>query len=485
MSEKNKKEEVIILLYLFFMVGISPLFFRAHYLDIVSAKKGFFQIVSILFLIGILLFGRKNRWRGALSGADICAAVFFLTIVISCVCSPEGGEAFWGTQGRRLGGAFLLLCVGVYFVLSRYYKRGSLLLWIFLIGNCLVWAIVVCNFWGWDLLHMYADLAEDQHLYFIGTMGNNNINSGYSGVVTALMMGLYYMGQERLTRRCFFCAVILGTYVCCCTRSDSWLLAVGGGMFLLLCVAMREGHLLKWCGLGGAFWTGLALMKATESLDRLAGWENMYIQDLRGQGLLYALIDIKILAVLGAALLLLALSRSWKVWQVYGPWILAAAAAIGTAAAIVSIFPLEDAFGTSRGYIWKRTVWNFREYTFLQKLWGYGPNCFLQSMEEAYGTQMRELYGAPFIDAHNECLQFLAVTGILGALSYMGLQVTLLIACLRGRGRKPVLLLGCVGIFAYLLQGLVNNPQVFTTPLYFIFLGIVADLCREGIAGDA
>ena len=38
---------------------------------------------------------------------------------------------------------------------------------------------------------------------------------------------------------------------------------------------------------------------------------------------------------------------------------------------------------------------------------------------------------------------------------------------------------GCVGITAYLLQGLVNNPSIFTLPPFFIFLGMVENRLRK------
>lgn len=476
--------ENITLLYLIFMVGIFPFFFRDDYLDIVSAKKSFFQAVSILFLVSVVLLGYGDpRWKRRILPTDICVMLFLLTVLISCMISPERGEAFWGNSGRRLGGAYLLLCGGVYIVVSRFYKESGVLLWTFLVANSGMWLLVVCDLWGLDPLGMYESLDPAQHMYFIGTMGNININSGYSGVCTALMMGLYHLGQGRLTKICFWSASVLGVYACCCTRSDSWLLAVGSGMLLLLGISMREGGLLKWCGVAAAFFCGLTFMKVTEWLDKVTGWGNKYIEDLRGQGMLYALIDEKVLLALGLALLVffftVADPRSMKERSLdpvrrYGSWLLAGAVAVSALLLIGQIFPMEDAFGNSRGYIWKRTLWNFREYPLLYKIFGYGPNCFFQSIKNAYGAEMEALYQDPFIDAHNECLQFLAVTGIMGAASYMGMQVSLFISCLRGRKEAQVLLLGCIGILAYLMQGLVNNPQVFTTPLYFIFLGIMA-----------
>jgi O-antigen ligase len=92
---------------------------------------------------------------------------------------------------------------------------------------------------------------------------------------------------------------------------------------------------------------------------------------------------------------------------------------------------------------------------------------------------MRELFDSPFLDAHNEALQILSITGILGLASYLGMQLCLLSACLRRRRQEGIFLAGCVGITAYLLQGLVNNPSIFTLPPFFIFLGMVENRLRK------
>ena len=68
----------------------------------------------------------------------------------------------------------------------------------------------------------------------------------------------------------------------------------------------------------------------------------------------------------------------------------------------------------------------------LRKLFGYGMNQFPVFIE-AYGQEMAERYQAVFIDAHNEFLQMLA---------------------------------------SFFAQGITNSQQVFTTPLYFVFLGM-------------
>lgn len=472
-------------IFLFLMAVFFLFYYHDNYLDIVWAKKVFFQNTAIILLVLSAVFGIPvfvQEWKQSksekINRTDLIALVFLFTIILSCSMSPAGSEAFWGNQGRMFGGGFLLLCLAVYYVISRYYRSSQFLIWIFLLANCAMWILVILNFFNVDVLHMYENLAEYQHSYFIGTMGNININSAYSGFVVSLMMVFYYLGEETITKRCFWVAVVLGIYVCFATRSDSWLLALFGAYVVILYFAMKNEEMLqKWWMLCTAFFCSSLGMKLTALLEYIAGGNHMCIQDLRMQHLLWdVLLNWKVLLAEFIILVLFRLilkSSGINIIKKHGNKIVLfclIALIVGT---LLVIFPLEDSFQNNRGYIWKRTVLNFKEFPLWQKLFGYGPNCFLQSMEERYGTEMRERYTDPFIDAHNEALQFLTVTGILGAVSYFGMQISLLASCIRSRKENTIALLGCVGIVSYMLQGLVNNPQVFTTPLFFIFLGIV------------
>lgn len=481
--------EGIIIVFLVLMIGIFPFYYQNYYLDIVYSKKSFFQTCSIaLVLLGIVFaipasIWNKKGYKIKISMTDLFAVLFFVTVCLSCYFSPAGKEAFWGNEGRRLGGAFLLLCIMVYFFVSRFYISSQILLWVFLLANYGVFLIIIINFWGIDLLNMYKNLSSSQHTIFIGTLGNVNINAGYCGIITTIMAVYYYLAEEKLSNRCFFIAVVMGIYACLATRSDSWLLAVGGGYLVILGFSMKDKQgLQKWCNLFGALIFGSVLIKLTEIISDLFQNNNIWIQDLQKHSLQYSLISWKVLfleLICLIAMLLIIKSPFVKFLNKYGNRILVSVLLIFIATMLIKILPLKDSFGTHRGYIWKRTVLNFKSMPILFQLIGYGPNSFLASMEENFGAEMRALYGTPYIDAHNEFLQFLAVTGILGVVSYMGMQISLIVSCVLHRKRQVIAVIGVAGIVSHMMQGIVNNPQVFTTPLLFVFLGILESKMRE------
>lgn len=483
-------------IYLLVMLGGFPFYFQNNYINIVASKKGYFQTATLAFLaliaiLGVCAYleaGRQSHLAFPLSAADLCALAFMAVVAFSCCLSPEGAEAFWGNEGRQMGGLFLLLCLGAYFAVSRHYAHRKWAAWLLLLSSALLWLIMACNFWNWDLLGMHSNLSRRQVTLFLGTLGNQNINASYSSVLASLMLAFYYSSQKAAHGLCFWAASAFGVYACFCTSSDSWLLALGGTLLLLLGLSMGNApQMLKWLECCMAFCCGSLAMGLTVAFAKSSHWENRYIQRFCRQKLLASMADPR-MALAGLALLLalwLLLrhmrtgGRAMDFLQKYGNKALAVLLLFGILAAGIAIFPLEDSFGTNRGYIWKRTLLNFKELPLLQKLFGYGPNCFYQSLQPRFGAEMRELFDSPFLDAHNEALQILAITGIFGLASYLGMQLSLLASCLRRCRLDGIFLAGSVGITAYLLQGLVNNPSIFTLPPFFLFLGILENRLRN------
>ncbi len=478
--------------YVILMLAGFPFYFQRDYADLTAAKSSFFQISSLVFLVLLGLLGICSylchcldhpRKTLSFSGTDLFALAFGLVVLISSLTSPVGAEAFWGKEGRKMGGVFLLLCIAVYFAISRYFEDNQWVLWLFFLSTLLVWIVVVCNFWDIDILQMRRHLAHKQKTDFLGTLGNININACYSSLMISLMQGFYFVSKKRLHQILFFGASVLGIYVCFCTASDSWLLAFGGSMVVLLMISMgKTDAMIRWIHCIAAILCAGFAMRLTVIFGQLLPNCPKCILNFQKQRLLYPMTDFRVLLA-GFAILLASYgiikSPAIHFLKKYGNKIVTTLLGISVLGVISAIFPMKDRFGTNRGYIWKRTLANFRELPIWQKLFGYGPNCFLQSMEERFGAQMRRRYHAPFLDAHNEALQMLAVTGIFGVISYMGMQASLLLSCVKKQKEEKFAIPGLLGITAYLFQGLVNNPSVFTTPLYFLFLAILENRLRR------
>lgn len=143
-------------------------------------------------------------------------------------------------------------------------------------------------------------------------------------------------------------------------------------------------------------------------------------------------------------------------------------------------FKVTDEVGNNRGFIWIRSVKTFFGIPILHKLFGYGMNRFPVFIGK-YEEEMLIRYQSVFVDAHNELLQMLAMAGIVGCIGYFGMFICCIKKCFRGldSGVHMTEMLGLSVMAAYLVQGITNSPQVFTTPLYFIFLGLFRELGRS------
>lgn len=115
---------------------------------------------------------------------------------------------------------------------------------------------------------------------------------------------------------------------------------------------------------------------------------------------------------------------------------------------------------------------------FLRKLFGYGMNQF-PFFIQAYEAEMLERFLAVFVDAHNEYLQILSMMGFVGFAGYFGMFLGCIKCCVDHLCDKKAVMpmLGIMVCAAYLVQGIANSPQVFTTPLYFVVLGIIIGEC--------
>ena len=109
--------------YVILMLAGFPFYFQRDYADLTAAKSNFFQISSLVFLVLLGFLGifsylchclDHSRKILSFSGTDLFALAFGLVVLISSLTSPVGAEAFWGKEGRKMGGVFLLLCIAVY-----------------------------------------------------------------------------------------------------------------------------------------------------------------------------------------------------------------------------------------------------------------------------------------------------------------------------------------------------------------------------------
>lgn len=483
-------KEKCVTAYLFLMLLIFPLFYKNNYIDILRAKRDFFLIVTGIFLLCMVFLeicmGRKEKSKGKWSLIEYLAAGEICVLVISTMKSKRGLDAFLGLSGRYLGALTMMFGILAMLWIGKYLVWSVTLNWCLLCGSGAVFLLQFLNQCHCDILKMKVNLAENLHYDFLSTIGNKNFNATFDSMMLSVGMVLYLLCKEKFSKRIYAAWMFLGFLGMVCCRSDSVYLGVGTAFVILLGYSFEKREYLErisellgilttaffvlWIypKLFGAWFypidgVGMYLLNGRVIVAGLVislfgkyivcgrmEWKNQYLWKKRQKGY--------VIFVMGMLTLLIFLFLYDNVWyensfrDVWAPY-----------------FRLDDTWGTYRGYVWKRSIQIFKRQSPGAKIFGSGMTGFGDLMELYYGTEVP--YGR-FIDAHNEMLQFLITTGILGVIFYFGILLCLLTKSIRAYRKNELALFGILGIASFLAQGLVNNPQAATTPILFVGLGI-------------
>lgn len=522
--------------YVILMLAFFPLYYQNNYINISSAKLNFFRICSIGLIVLLVVFAglgllsqykeemqlkarMQNRNKGGRSPgeeesrktmrqqiAQISVPAWFAIVFAAGVCiatifSVNPLESLLGNEGRKLGLIVWLLCLTTCAILGTYLKPGKWIVWTFISGNAIVFILAILNFWSIDPLGMYENLATEQHGGFISTIGNVNACASYMCMVVPAGMAAYWFIKNKLLRVVLGVFLALGFWTCYCTVSEGWLLGIGAAFLALFWFAMSDHyHMLRFLEICGLFWVGSVLMKVTFLVGKSTGFSNLMFIYFNGSKLQRGImINGYVLAIEGiliAGVMLFVRNRQKKQkdlpYCTIRRWIfgvLGVLAGVGIllvlmanlrrdgwegSLAFLNRLKIDDSFGSNRGYIWKTTMESWVKMPLWDKISGFGLNCYHVFIQQYGGSEVTEVFnGALLIDAHNEFMQFLTTTGLLGVVGYFGLLISMAVRSARQSLNKPQMILGVVVICAYIAQGMVNNPTIFLTPYLFLMLGII------------
>ena len=513
------------LCYSFVLFAVFPLYYDNSYVNILRAKTSFFVIGTAVYLAGcgllaILAAGSAKRhtytsagikgqagWsdRISLSATDICCLCFVGSVLLSTLLGEDKADMCWGTSGRLFGTAVILLCAGLYVCFSRFFPvpdflpvipvnpekdaptgKRSFLRYIFVIsclaGTSVVSVLVILNCFGADPLQMYGAIDPAYIPFYMSTIGQINITAAFLCIFLPLFTGVYLFSDRVWMRILCEAGTVLVLAAGVCTNSDSFFLAIGITVLFYMAVSFKDQEKLSDCLLlFGAAAFGMALMKIGNAETGTVAW-----------GILQQIwLDMPWLIV-GAALLLASLllkkkgriagdtlKKGRKLWIFFWAGVLAVLLIYIIAVNLLrpdadhaiagSLTIFDDHWGNNRGYVWTRTVESFTQLPLIQQIFGVGPGQFPDFFAAYYEDSIQKL-GGYFADAHSEYLQYLVMTGAAGMLSYIGMIVCSVRACLKRRLAVGYVLAAV--LLVWMAQGAVNNPVTFTEPYLFVFMGI-------------
>ena len=500
--------------YFLVMAGIYPFYAPGGYISIGTVKYEFFRnvslvtfaVVAVVLLLSIVSrrdLGWVVRNYQRMSVTDWFAYGYFVTIMISYLCSAYKEDALWGVEGWHMGVITQMIFILTYFLISRYFPCDLRWIGMWLLAAAAVFLLGICNRYS-----IYPIAMEGQKATFISTLGNINWFCGYWSVTAPIGITLYWCADRTWVRAAAGVYSVIAMMSGVTQGSESAYLVFAAVALALLVLSFdsntRMYRFLELCMLFAgscllAKWMvhvpGLELNYVTnEGRDSYGITEFLYGN--ASVWMFFIILGCYILLRLAGSLASLRMEDYWEKHIWLKGVVQAAVVAAACIAAILILVKsgalhargpsdvsndngfwtvFNDLWGADRGVTWNCGINAYQSMDILHKIVGVGPDCFADYVYDVpeLADRLPNFFGSQRLtNAHNELLTILVNAGALGWLCYMGLFLTAFVRYIKGARRQLMLYLCAVSILAYTVHNLVSFQQVLNTPYVFIVLGI-------------
>ena len=456
-------------IYLWAMLALFPLVIHDHLFDILATKHYFFFGVTFIYLMAVIIDDIRRDVRWTFRRLDFFVLAFLLVMFCSTLFSIDYFASWGGQNGRLQGLLTYLMYGGLYFALSRHATVDRSLIFPAVVGVGGTAVLACLNYYQIDPLGIYTQMSPDNYFAFISTVGNINFYSAYLCLMVPFLAIHFAMGEGK--ERLAGIGALLGMLGLACANTDSGLVALG--VVLLLAIGFLGTHLLalrRFLALVALGLVGMSIVvNASYFFPHYMETSTLFLTVFHPVFLILMLLCLGLL-YLGMARTHLA---NWY-WKILGGCVLLGVLFllfVNTLGRFLDLGALNDylRFGKSwasyRGMTWIYTWKVYASAGIKEWLIGTGPETFASLTEQA------ALFGDLVLDAaHNVYLQLLVTTGILGLGTYLGMFGEILKENL-AKGKHLAL---CLAILCYLMQDLTNIAQPSSTPLLFVFFGLLA-----------
>ena len=454
------KMEKVIRIYLVFMLGIYPLVMHNGYLDIVKTKSNVFIIATaILWLITLVLCILKDEWKQLLHKKNWLIYIIAFFIWINTKFAWNYYCALTGNLGRRHGAiaywAYCLaaICIINYGKFKKYYLD-------ILIGTGTVTAVIaILNFYEKDVLGILSQIAGYQRHIFISTIGNINFYAAYLSVIVPVAIVKAINENNTIKRMIYYLVVMcmFGAMMACLSDSVYITLLILGGILPFYCLPQKQRR--------NRMFTILVLFSSVlleaNILNRKLEYPLKYLD-----GILRDFSNISLcICVLALSVILFVISKATaryteritkKQWQI--GW----GCLGGIIFCILGIWYIKNTsfdanWGSNRGAIWAQGWEFFVKQKPLQKILGVGLDSIYPVFYDFFGYETfiqgkNEIYDS----IHNEYLQYLITTGIVGLMAYLvAMGVLLKRVFHKAKQNSSAFAIGMAGV-CYMGQAFVN-----------------------------
>lgn len=499
--------QLITTFYMLLMFVVLPFYFTNGNQRIGTDKFIFFRNISqkmvypfgffvVLWLIAYLCIGKWKQIRISLTD---CFVVFYgASVVLSYYCSNYREQALWGAQGWYMGLFTQLVLVGIYFGVSRFWKRGDRQL-VPIFGAAFVE-------FGLGILNRFGVYPIDMGVtgdLFISTIGNINWFCGYLVCLLFFGVGLLYEddGKRRIYTLLLYAFLAIGFGALIVQGSASGFLALAGVFLVMYVLSCRsvEKMLLVWRINAELSSVAIVLFLLRKVFSKSFAFTDDVIEVMTNSPFPFIWLGISLAFCYGL--------KRWKNEEKLQKWLqkskgLVIVGSVGIAGLFVvgltvntlshgalsflpqGAFTFSNEWGSMRGVTWRAGAGCFWNQDFMHKLVGVGPDSMYMYLyfdaPNSVKEMLKECFGGAFLtNAHCEWLTILADIGILGLLGFGGMMISAVVRLLKNSRGNGILCGVAFSLIAYFCNNLFSFQQICGVTYIFILLGMGERCLRE------
>ena len=416
------------------------------------------------------------------------------TGVVSTVTSLSPAMSLWGLGGYY-GGCMMVLFTAVGYLAVRAVSPPKLrngLTFCVGITTALVTVLYVLNIFNIDLIGTYANTAVVERAQFFSTLGQKNFCSGFMAFALPLVFYAFLVARGVRHTVLYGVPAFFGGLALAVVDADGLALGIGAAVLVLLCQKIFTTRTLRRLMVIGMFFFADA------------GWmqymrTHVYTQG--GKPILaafghYAQLGFAVCAAVWAVLFFALRSREIPLWKA-GRVLTVIAVTLGVVLVVLANFMpgfpslgklddllvFNDDWGTYRGTAWRISWSAWTAQPFWRKLLGVGPGMMHTAVAQWAGADITARMKT-FYAAHNEYLELLLTSGVLGLAAW----VWFVTAHLRKAAQnwlRPGVAPVTLALVSYLAHAAVSIRVSMIFPEIMLLFGLLQVFCLPPEGEDA
>ena len=468
-------------------------------LGLTKFSGGFTLILVFAAVLGacLLIGGKVPAGRFAKKDPGVLwLGAFVLTGLVSTVASLSPVSSLWGLGGYY-GGFSLVVITALAYLCIRAFGRAADVDFLFFgvgVTSSIVTVLYVLNIFNIDLIGAYRDTAVVERAQFFSTLGQKDFNAGFFAIVLPIVFYAWLTAKGRARNIAYGIPMVFGGLALAVVDAEALTLGVVVAAMVLVCHKnfdtrmVRRGALIGLSFFAWAAW--MHHMRATvytqggrSLLSHFGDWQLavpgmifcaavwalLYWRARRGkpERSLCTVGRVMTAGCVAAVVLLFLLANLWPGFPSLGK--------------LDDYLVFNDDWGTYRGTGWRAAWGTWSSAPWWRLLLGYGPGSMHRAMVAWAGDALTDRMNT-FYAAHNEYLEQLLTTGLLGLVAWVGFVAVHLRRGFRAWARPgvaPVLLALC----SYLAQAVVSIRVSMLFPLVMVLFallwGLGADAPKE------